>query len=128
MLVGACTLLSKRCHHESTATLVTGTVLRSSCELSSNAPSSRYKPTARRYTQCYPAAPLDCTLDQHLTRANAICSSGLLEAGLDGTIFLVSGTKGLFCRGMMLGEFVTTAGKKGNKEKREQHEREREKK
>ncbi|KAL7962136.1 hypothetical protein V8C34DRAFT_270834 [Trichoderma compactum] len=56
----------------------------------------RYMPTARRYTQCYPAAPLDCTLDQHLTRANAICFSGLLEAGLGGTIFLVSGTKGFF--------------------------------
>lgn len=27
-------------------------------------------PVARRYTQRYPAAPLDCTLDQRLTRAN----------------------------------------------------------
>ena len=61
--------------------------------------SRRYLLVARRYTQRYPAAPLDCTLDQHLTRAacnQMMCpllgASGLLEAGLGGTIFLVSGT------------------------------------
>lgn len=46
-------------------------------------PSSRYMPVARRYTQRYPAAPLDCTLDQHLTRAKMPFAA--FKARLDGT-------------------------------------------